>query len=167
MNVENISNFISAVNRSSGFLPGNRYRVVINKLNSANFSLFCSKVDLPGIDYVQADFDIGGKMLHTPSKVSLGDLQLTFYNTGKELKAFYQYCDNNVYNNNTHAVGYYDDVAMNISVYEYNRHGSLIITREYSKCIIKSISPLSLSYNESTEVQNFTIGFSCSNVKVS
>ena len=167
MAFENISNFISEVNKSSGFLLGNRYRVVINKLNSTNFSLFCSKVDLPGIDYVQADFDIGGKMLHTPSKVSLGDLQLTFYNTGKELKAFHQYCDNNVYNYNTHAVGYYDDIAMEILVYEYNRLGQLVVKREYSKCIIKSISSLSLSYNETTEVQSFTIGFSCANIKVS
>lgn len=166
MSNENINLFISEVNKSTGFLPGNRYKVIMNKLSSSNFTFFCSKVDLPGIDYAQVDFDIGGKMVHTPNKLSIGDLQLTFYNTGTELKSIYKYCDENIYIKNTHAIGYYDDIAIEITIYEYNRAGTLIITRVYEKCILKSISPLTLSYNESNEVQSFTIGFSCGGIQI-
>lgn len=163
----NINTFISVLKKSSGFLFGNRYKVTMSKLNDESLSYFCSKVDLPSIDYVQVDLDIGGKLIHIPNKMSLGDLNLTFYNTGSELKRIHSFCDSNVYAKSTHAVGYYDDIAMDITVNEYNNANSIILTRTYQDCIIKSISPISLTYAEATEVQQFTIGFSCGSVTVS
>lgn len=164
--MSNINTFIKAVNNSTGFLLGNRYQVTMSKLNGINMSLFCSKVDLPSIDYAQVDLDIGGKLVHVPNKLSLGDLQLTFYNTGAELKAIHNYCDASIFIKNTHAIGYYDDIAMDIQVLEYNHKNNLIISRQYANCILKSISPITLSYNEATEVQSFTIGFTCESITV-
>lgn len=164
--MSNINTFITAVNNSSGFLLGNRYQVTMSKLNGTNMSLFCSKVDLPSIDYVQVDLDIGGKLVHIPIKLSVGELQLTFYNTGAELKTIHNYCDTNIYIKNTHSIGYYDDIAMDIQVIEFNNKNDIVITRQFSKCILKSISPISLSYNEATEVQSFTIGFTCESITV-
>lgn len=165
--IGSLSEFTSELSRSSGFLFGNRYRVSMNKINGNNFTLFCSKVDLPSIDYSLVDFDIGGKIVHTPNKFALGELQLTFYNTGRELKRFHEYCDSSLYIKNTHSIGYYDDIAMDITIFEYNIKNEIAITREFSKCILKSISPLTLSYNEATEVQSFTVGFTCTSMHVS
>lgn len=162
----NVNTFISVLKKSSGLLFGNRYKVTMSKLNNDTLSYFCSKVDLPSVDYVQVDLDIGGKLIHIPNKMSLGDLNLTFYNTGSELKKFYSFCDSNVYAKSTHSVGYYDDIAMDISVIEYNTANSVAATYTYQDCIIKSISSISLTYAEATEVQQFTIGFSCGSVTV-
>lgn len=162
----NINTFISVLKNSSGFLFSNRYKVTMSKLNNESFSYFCSKVDLPSIDYVQVDLDIGGKLIHVPNKLSLGDLNLTFYNTGNELKRIHSFCDSNVYVKSTHAVGYYDDIAMDISIIEYNNANTAVLTRTYQDCIIKSVSAISLSYAEATEVQQFTVGFSCGSVTV-
>lgn len=155
-----IEHFKSAVANTTGFLTGNRYKVTLSKLNSGNLSLFCNKVDLPSIDYTQVDLDIGGKLVHVPSKYALGDIQLTFYNTGPELLAIYNFCNANVYMPN-HAIGYYDDIAMDIQVVEYNTADTVILTRKFRSCILKSVSTISLAYAESTEVQQFTISFSC------
>lgn len=161
MSIGNINTFLSVVNRTTGFLFSNRYRVTLNKLSGENISTFCSRVELPGIDFAQSDFDIGGKVVHTPNKVVMSDLQLTFYNTGAELKEFYQFCDNNIYMHNTHSIGYYDDIAMDIIINEYNNRDTLVMTRQYIKCILKSISPMTLDYSEATEIQKFSVTFSC------
>lgn len=163
----NINTFLSVLKNSSGFLLSNRYKVTMSKLNDQSLSYFCSKIDLPSIDYAQVDLDIGGKLIHIPSKLSLGDLNLTFYNTGAELKRIHSFCDSNVYMKTSHAVGYYDDVAMDIMIIEYNAANSAVLTRQYQDCIIKSVSPISLAYAEATEVQQFTVGFSCGSVSVS
>ena len=162
-----LSDFTAALSRTTGFLFGNRYRVVINKISGNTFDVFCSRVELPSLDYTPVDFDIGGKIVHTPNKLALGDLQLTFYNTGDEIKKFYEFCDSNIYIRNSHSIGYYDDTAMEITVYEYNFTNEAKVTRKFEKCILKSISPLTLSYNEATEVQSFTVGFTCAGMIVS
>lgn len=164
--MSNINTFKSAVAGTTGFLLGNRYKVTLSKLNSGNMSLFCSKVDLPSVDYAQVDLDIGGKLIHIPNKMSLGDLQMTFYNTGTELKSVYNFCSGSIYMS-SHAIGYYDDIAMDIQILEYNIANSIVMTRNYSDCILKSISPISLAYAEATEVQQFTISFSCAGMTVS
>lgn len=162
----NINSFISALGSMGSLLTGNRYKVTMEKLQGENFVYLCNKVDLPSIDYTQVDLDVGGKVVHVPSKFSLGDLQMTFYNTGAELKKFHEFCDSKMFaytsSPATHAVGYYDEVCMNIQVAEYDIKNTQVVTHIFGKCILKSISQLSLSYAPVSDFQQFTISFSCS-----
>lgn len=164
--IGSLSTFLTTLN-SSAFLFSNRYQVTLSGISSTNLTTFCCKVDLPSVDYTQVDLDLGGRVVGVPSKMALGDLQLTFYNTGTELKAIHSFCDSKLYVSSTHSVGYYDDVKMDITVVEYDRANTTVLTRKFTSCILKSITPLTLSYAEATEIQQFTIVFSCGAYTVS
>lgn len=162
-----VSLFQNTVKTSGGFLYGNKYKVMIGNNTDMNIILFACKIDIPSIDYAQTDIDIGGNIISTPMKYSKGDIIITFYNTGDELTKFRDYCDKNIFTHNNHSFGYYDDIVMDISVYEYNIKGEPRILHQFQKCMLKSISGLNYSYAESTEVQTFSISFSCKSSFVS
>lgn len=163
----NITNFISQLKSSKPFLLGNRYKVVMSKMSGTNFVYYCNKVVLPSIEFTQLDIDVGGHTIHAPHKMSLGNLELTFFNTGTELKKFHEWCDTNMYVHKTHAIGYYDDVKMTIKVTEYNMANEVAMTRTYTGCILTSLSAVNLSYYQASAIQEFTVGFTCSDVEIS
>lgn len=162
----NINSFKSQLSSSCCLLLGNRYKVVMNKITGDNFIYYCNKVTLPSIEFTQLDLDTGGHVIHVPHKMTLGNLELTFFNTGAELTKFHQWCDQNMYIHDTHAIGYYDDVKMNIAVMEYNIANKLAISRTFTGCILTSISAVNLTYESASALQEFTIGFTCSSISV-
>ena len=159
-----IDRFQQTVKKSGGFLFSNRYRIDITQLRGESYSAFANRVELPGIDFVQTDFDACGKILHTPSKFSIGDLQVTFFNSGKEYHGVLLLFSK-IFNARTRAFGYFKDIVSNITVTQFSRTNEPVLQMTYLLCSLKSISGLALNYAEATEPQTFTVTFSCGGVE--
>lgn len=158
ISLENIKKKIG--DNRHGFLRKNKYKVILTKMDSSesNLSLFASGVDIPALDYTTTDLDIGGHIIGVTNKWQPAEVTITFYNTGSEYLAINSYSDK-LYNQSNHAFGYYDDVVIDITIIELDQMGNPAQEIKYTKCILRGVGPLQLSYDESTSIETFTATF--------
>lgn len=144
-------------------LFANRYIVTISGSGSAVTSVFNEKiglmantVSLPTFSYNAKQQYIGGININVPNMFEQGNIDITFYNTGKEYAAFKKWAEYH-YNQSTRAYGYVNDILANVQIIEFDRKGDKILVHTFNGCTLYTYGGIQLAYEEASQVEVFNV----------
>jgi hypothetical protein len=148
----NIEAIKQALTKSFDF--GNLYTVKISKLQGIS-TIYACKVSTPGLGIEAAQNGItgSGQMIVTPGKQTNEDLKITFYNTGAEYNAVYNY-KKSIYNPDTNSFGYHYAIITDITVQSFTRTGTSRQIMSFKDCVLSSMGGLDFAFN-ADNVQTF------------
>ena len=115
-----------------------------------------SAVTLPQLAIDSEQTYVGGTIAMVPNGFQPGNLDLTIYNTGPELKIMHLWLAE-TYNQASRSYGYFDDVKCDLKVMQFATNGDLVQTMTFTDCTIYNLGGMNFSYAPATEIQTFTV----------
>ena len=150
-----------------GFLPGNRFLVRVSPhptskitfLGENNiFGLMARKISSPEVDLQSISYDAGGYDAQNIQGYKPGSVNMSCFDTGKEYDLLYKYFST-VYNPQTGAYAYPDDIALDISIFEYDTTGKQREWHTYQRCFIYKFGGKEYSHDPVDRFPTFDISF--------
>ncbi len=115
-----------------------------------------SAVTLPQLAVDSEQTYVGGTIAMVPNGFQPGNLDLTIYNTGPELKIMHLWLAE-TYNQATRSYGYFDDIKCDLKIMQFATNGDLVQTMTFTDCTIYNLGGMNFSYAPATEIQTFTV----------
>lgn len=115
-----------------------------------------SAITLPQLAIDSEQTYVGGTIAMVPNGFQQGNLDLTIYNTGPELKIMHLWLSE-TYNQSSRSYGYFDDIKCDLKVMQFATNGVLAQTMTFTDCTIYNLGGINFSYAPATEVQTFTV----------
>lgn len=115
-----------------------------------------SAITLPQLAIDSEPTYVGGTTVMVPNGFQQGNLDITLYNTGPELKIMHMWLAE-TYNQSNRAYGYFDDVKCDLKVMQFATNGDLVQTMTFTDCTIYNLGGLNFNYAPTTEIQTFTV----------
>ena len=115
-----------------------------------------SAITLPQLAIDSEQTYVGGTIAMVPNGFQQGNLDLTIYNTGPELKIMHLWLSE-TYNQATRSYGYFDDIKCDLKVMQFATNGALAQTMTFTDCTIYNLGGINFSYAPATEAQTFTV----------
>lgn len=115
-----------------------------------------SAVTLPQLAIDSEQTYVGGTIAMVPNGFQPGNLDLTIYNTGPELKIMHMWLAE-TYNQASRSYGYFDDIKCDLKIMQFATNGDLVQTMTFTDCTIYNLGGMNFSYAPATEIQTFTV----------
>ncbi len=115
-----------------------------------------SAVTLPQLAIDSEQTYVGGTIAMVPNGFQPGNLDLTIYNTGPELKIMHLWLAE-TYNQSSRSYGYFDDIKCDLKIMQFATNGDLVQTMTFTDCTIYNLGGMNFSYAPATEIQTFTV----------
>lgn len=125
--------------------------------NNNKFGYMMSNISFPQFTYNAKEQYVGGVNVSVVNLFEQGQLEITVYNTGKELDTIYKWGEKH-YNQKTRCYGYMDDIYAELLIYEYDRKNNIILKHYFHKCSLYTYGNITLSYEEAQQVETFQMG---------
>lgn len=141
----------------------NRYIVFFGTQGSKTVGLFdmdmglmTNTLSMPTFSINAKQQYIGGINVVIPNMWEQGQLDMTLYNTGWELRQFEQWQGLH-YNQATRSYGYVNDICISVKVMEFDRASNVVLTHNFTGCTLYQLGGQQLAYDDATEVQTFNV----------
>lgn len=99
---------------------------------------------------------MGGTKANFPSGFQQGNLDMTLFNTGPELQVFQNWMKL-TYDQESRAIGYFDDLKCDVKVLQYTTNGELAQEFIFTDCTIYQLNGISFSYDPANSPQTFNV----------
>ena len=165
----NLTNFIASI-KTDGLIRTNRYSVTLTPPKSVGdigdmrkMLLYCSDVQLPGVNISTAPVRTFGELREAPYEKLFDNLNMTFYvDNNMFVKAFFDRWINCIQNPQSRTFEYYNNYITNIKIEVEDMKDRKRYEVELYECYPKGVSPIQLSY-ESKEIMKLQVSMNYKN----
>ena len=148
-----IDDFIATV-KTQGMMRSNRYTVTMGDVvndpdNLRQIMMYCSDVQLPGVNISTAQLRTYGELREVPYEKLFGDITLTFYvDSNMNVKNYFDRWMGLIQDPNTRAFNYYTNyiAQMVINVEDYSNNAQYDIN--LYECYPKQIGQIQMGYDQ-------------------
>lgn len=159
VDIDNARTFLQSplfANRYLGIFTGtgDKARKVFE---DSKFGYMMSNISFPQFTYNAKEQYVGGVNVSIVNLFEQGQLEITVYNTGKELDTIYKWGEIH-YNQKTRCYGYMSDIYAELLIYEYDRKNNIILKHFFHQCSLYTYGNITLSYEEAQQFETFQMG---------
>lgn len=151
-----------------GILRANRFLVRVSphptaKIVSSLFGnnvlgMMARKVSSPEVDLQSISYDAGGFAAQNIQGYRPGTVSVDIFDTGSEYDILYKYFSA-VYNPQTGAYAYPDDICLDITIFEYDETGKQREWHTYQRCFLYKFGGKTYGHEAVNSFPTFTVSF--------
>lgn len=152
---KNLQTFISSI-KMNGLIRTNRYTVelappaVVSEFKDLRtILLYCSEVQLPGVNVSSSQIRTYGELREAPYERIFDSINMTFYvDNTMQVKAFFDRWVNGIQDQKTRTFNYYNDYTTDLKIIvEDTKDRSRYAVNCY-ECYPKTVSPIQIGYDQ-------------------
>lgn len=167
-----LNEFVAKV-RTSGLANVNRYTVsfsapgdVSGSSNTSSIMLYCSAVNIPGINFASNPSYIFGEQFEFAYQKTYSELTMTFYvDKNLEVKKLFDRWTEQIYNSETREFGYYDNYTTDIDIVVQDKNDNNVYLVKVKQAFPKSVNDIQMSYSDN-QLMTLQIVFSYKNFTI-
>lgn len=133
----------------------------VSNLNTESLMMFCSQVNLPGINIATNPAKIFGETFEFAYEKIYGPITLNFYvDANLEVKKIFDSWIEQIQDPITKKFGYYSDYTTDMEIFVYNSEQKKVYSMKLYEAYPKTISDIQMDYSASGGFMNLQVTFS-------